>query len=183
MRLELHNRQRKIKVSTGEWQKTFEALLAQVQDDLVKNTPQWLTAEDDIDLTRLFALGTMSCQLISDKSIAQINRQWRDKNRPTDVLSFPIQLSVPFHLKDLPLDSAIGSIDCDWQVGELFISVQKALEQSIEYGHSIEREMAFLFVHACLHVMGFDHIDADDEKEMMGRQKRILDRAGFARNC
>ena len=104
MRLELHNRQRNIKVSTGEWQKTFEALLAQVQDDLVKNTPQWLTAEDDIDLTRLFALGTMSCQLISDKSIAQINRQWRDKNRPTDVLSFPIQLSVPFHLKDLPLE-------------------------------------------------------------------------------
>ena len=43
--------------------------------------------------------------------------------------------------------------------------------------------MAFLFVHGCLHVMGFDHIDADDEKEMMGRQKRILDRAGFARNC
>lgn len=183
MRLELDNRQRKIKVSTDDWGKSFASLLSEIERDLTSDVPAWLTAADEIDLRRLFALGTMSCQLISDKSIAQINKDWRDKNRPTDVLSFPIQLAVPFHLQQMPMDTPIDPVDCDWQVGELFISVQKAQEQAEEYGHSLEREMAFLFVHGCLHVMGFDHIDADDEKEMMKRQKRILDRAGFARNC
>jgi probable rRNA maturation factor len=68
-----------------------------------------------------------------------------------------------------------------FEMGELIISAEKAQEQAEEYGHSFEREMAFLFVHGCLHVLGFDHLTKAEEKEMFSRQKQILDSCGFKR--
>ena len=69
-----------------------------------------------------------------------------------------------------------------WIVGEIIISAEKAVAQAEQYGHSARREMAFLFVHGCLHVLGFDHMTKEDEKEMFGRQTEILSLAGFKRD-
>jgi probable rRNA maturation factor len=91
------------------------------------------------------------------------------KDAPTDVLSFPLELEEP-PLPDLP-----------WEVGEVIISAERAQEQAIEYQHTLERELCFLFVHGLLHVLGFDHMEPGDEKDMFSRQKEILHAAGIQR--
>jgi probable rRNA maturation factor len=69
----------------------------------------------------------------------------------------------------------------DWILGELFISVEKAAKQAEEYGHSMRRELAFLFAHGLLHVLGFDHETGVGEKEMFGYQNKILELTGINR--
>ncbi len=71
--------------------------------------------------------------------------------------------------------------DYPFELGEVFISYEQAIKQAKEYNHSLERELAFLFVHGLLHILGFDHQKKSDEKEMFGRQKQILVKAGYAR--
>lgn len=112
--------------------------------------------------------GTISLVLVSNRQMKKLNKEWMDKDYPTDVLSFPLTMEAP--PKPLP-----------WEIGELVISVDKAHEQAEAFGHSIEREFAFLFVHGMLHVLGFDHMNEAEEKDMFGRQKQILDDAGFPR--
>jgi len=113
--------------------------------------------------------GQFSLVLVSDRQIRTLNKDWMGKDKPTDVLSFPLSIDPP------------PSVELPWEVGEIVISVEKAQEQAIDYGHSFEREMAFLFVHGMLHVLGFDHMEPKEEKEMFGRQKQILNAAGFKR--
>ena len=66
-------------------------------------------------------------------------------------------------------------------LGDIIISVEKAQEQAEEYGHSLKRELAFLTVHSMLHLMGYDHMEKDEEEDMFRRQKEILERAGIPR--
>ncbi len=112
--------------------------------------------------------GLLSVVLVSNKQIQKLNHQWMGKDAPTDVLSFPLSIEPP--PAELP-----------WEVGELVISLEKTEEQALEYAHSSERELAFLLVHGMLHILGFDHMSPEEEKEMFGRQKRILADAGFNR--
>jgi probable rRNA maturation factor len=120
-------------------------------------------------LEALAERGDFSLVLVSNRQIQKLNKEWMGKNKPTDVLSFPLDLEPP-PSKAIP-----------WEVGEIVISVEKADEQALAYGHSFERELAFLFVHGMLHVLGFDHLEPDDEKDMFGRQKTILSKCGFNR--
>ena len=112
----------------------------------------------------------VSVLLTDDNAIHELNLQYRDTDRPTDVLSFPTEE-----------DEAEGE-DGAVLLGDIVISLERAKAQSEEYGHSFEREVAFLTVHSVLHLLGYDHeTSEEDEKDMFRRQSEILESAGITR--
>ena len=111
---------------------------------------------------------------MSDEEIHSINRQFRNIDSPTDVLSFP---QLTFEEGEEADVNENGEI----VLGDIIISIDRAKEQAREYGHSLERELAFLAVHSMLHLMGYDHMEKDEEEDMFRRQKEILIRAGIPR--
>lgn len=103
--------------------------------------------------------------IVDNKKIHEINKEYRGVDRPTDVISFAF-------LDDKNEVPAIdGSPIC---LGEIIISYEKAEEQAKEYGHSLLREMSFLFVHGLLHLLGYDHMKKEDEIKMFNLQDEIL---------
>lgn len=116
----------------------------------------------------------ISVSIVNNEEICQINKQFRDIDRPTDVLSFPL---LSFEEGERIERNEDGEV----LLGDIIISYEKAQEQAAEYGHSFEREIAFLTAHSMLHLLGYDHMEADEEAEMFGRQKEILILAGFPR--
>ena len=108
-----------------------------------------------------------SVVITGNDEIQQINLQHRDIDKPTDVLSFP---SCDDGV-DFPLNPDNGC----FVLGDIVISFEKAVSQALEYGHPLERELAFLTVHGCLHLLGYDHERSkEDELEMFKLQERIL---------
>ncbi len=103
----------------------------------------------------------VSVTVVDDSSIHVMNRKSRGVDRPTDVLSFPV----------FDEDFGVGlSV-----LGDIVISYETAVRQAVEYGHAVEREIAFLTVHSMLHLLGYDHeTSPEDEKEMFARQEEIL---------
>ena len=102
--------------------------------------------------------------IVDNKTIHKINRDFRNVDRPTDVISFAfLDDKAERNLKGGPIN-----------LGQIIISYEKAIEQAKEYEHSLEREMVFLFVHGMLHLLGFDHMNEADEKVMFGLQNKIL---------
>ncbi len=131
--------------------------------------------ECEIDLT-----------LTDDKGIRQINKEFRDIDKATDVLSFPLleyEKAGDFSFLEE------GSPDCfnpesgELMLGSIVISLQKARQQAEEYGHSLKREIAFLIVHSMLHLQGFDHIKDEDRIIMEKAQDDILNEAGIIREA
>lgn len=106
----------------------------------------------------------LSCILVDDQKIHEINKQYRQIDRSTDVISFALEDSEQYYVEGMARS-----------LGDIFISVDHAKKQAIEYGHSLYREMCFLFTHGLLHLLGFDHMEGEDEKIMIARQKAILD--------
>ena len=104
--------------------------------------------------------------LVNNEEIHDINREYRKVDRPTDVISFAFLDDVDGEIK---IKSDIPKI-----LGEIFISVDKAIEQAENYGHSLLREMSFLFVHGLLHLLGYDHMKKEDEVIMFKLQEEIL---------
>lgn len=166
------NRQKKVAVDLPEVELTAQRLADAVLLNLEERRVDWLKAKDVREMRKR---GALSLVLVSNRKIREINREWRQKDAATDVLSFPLavgddhQLSRPF------------SDEEEWELGEVVISLERAQEQAAEYGHSFDREFAFLFVHGTLHILGFDHITKEQEREMFGRQGEILVAAGFPR--
>jgi len=182
VKIAFHNRQRKLELDSEELLADYAALTAGLSENLLKRPPSWLPKKD---LKAIFARGSLSVAIVSDRTIRQINKEWRSINKATDVLSFPLELVEPPSLAfDVPPEMAemLEEDPNQWIVGEIIISVEKAVAQAEQYGHSARREMAFLFVHGCLHVLGFDHMTKAEEKEMFGRQTEILTLAGFKRD-
>ena len=113
----------------------------------------------------------VSVTFTDNEGIRELNAAQRNIDRPTDVLSFPL-----FEKEDLDY-----ATDGD-ALGDIVISLQRAREQANEYGHSFEREVAFLTVHSMLHLLGYDHeISEEDEKEMFFKQEEILKTIGLNR--
>ncbi len=107
--------------------------------------------------------------LVDLKTIHQINKEHRNIDRPTDVISFAFEDEVD---GETPLKKVKG---LPRDLGEIFICVDKAIEQSQTYKHSFLREMSFLFVHGLLHLLGYDHMKKEDEEIMFSLQDEILD--------
>jgi probable rRNA maturation factor len=113
----------------------------------------------------------LSVSIIDDETIHTYNKQYRGIDRPTDVLSFAFQDD-----EDMILDSKLPT-----ELGDILISYETMLRQADDYGHSIDREMCFLFTHGLLHLLGYDHMEKDDEKEMFALQNEILEGLGILR--
>lgn len=139
--------------------------------------------------------GIVTLTLTDDEGIRELNRQYRGLDKPTDVLSFSLlegeQADIRYEDEYESSDSEVG--DDSWTdedkagdpfsdlLGDIVISVPRAEAQAAEYGHSFERELGFLFVHGFLHLLGYDHGDEEEEKEMFSKQEEVLREAGLVR--
>jgi len=121
---------------------------------IIKTAFAILKIEDDCEL---------SCIVVDNKEIHRINKEYRHIDRPTDVISFAYEDDECFELEGAPRE-----------LGDIFISVEKAKEQAESYGHSFEREFCFLFTHGLLHLLGYDHMEEEESKIMFGLQEEIL---------
>lgn len=100
---------------------------------------------------------------VDNKKIHEINKQYRNVDRETDVISFAMEDEMDIEYTDFRL------------LGDIYISIDKCYSQAEEYGHSRVREICFLATHGILHLLGYDHMNEDDEKEMFGLQNQLLD--------
>lgn len=121
---------------------------------IIEQALKILKIEDDVEV---------SCVLVDDERIHEINREYRHIDRSTDVISFAMEDNDQFYVEGMPRT-----------LGDIFISVDHAKKQAEEYGHSLRREMCFLFTHGILHLLGYDHMTDEQEKEMFGLQDEIL---------
>lgn len=111
----------------------------------------------------------VSIVLVDNEYIHKINKEYRNVDRETDVISFAFM--------DDETNPESGITD----LGEIYISLEKAHSQSKEYGHSFKRELCFLLTHGLLHLLGYDHMTEEDEKEMFGLQEEVLNSLGIGR--
>ncbi|KRM52017.1 rRNA maturation RNase YbeY [Ligilactobacillus araffinosus] len=120
----------------------------------------------------------MSVTLMDNQHIHEINKKYRGIDKPTDVISFAME-------EDGDEDDIILPSDMEFEMpknlGDLMISMEKVTEQAEYLGHSQDRELGFLTVHGFLHLNGYDHMKAEDEKEMFSLQDEILDGYGLQR--
>lgn len=105
---------------------------------------------------------------IDNKKIHELNKEYRHIDRPTDVITFALE-----DHKDIEFDIRI--------LGDIYISIEKAKQQALEYNHSLKREISFLAIHGLLHLLGYDHMNKEDEKVMFDLQDKILDSYGIRR--
>lgn len=116
----------------------------------------------------------VSLTFTDNEGIREINRKYREIDRETDVLSFPMTDEG----EDFTVDPETGC----FMLGDIVISLEKALTQAEEYGHSFKREVAFLAVHSMLHLLGYDHERSEEEeREMFGKQDIVLEAMGLTR--
>lgn len=106
---------------------------------------------------------------VSNEEIHEINREYRHTDRVTDVISFALEDVKDIDYKDFRL------------LGDIYIAIDVAYSQAVEYSHSKEREVCFLATHGLLHLLGYDHMEEDEEKEMFAIQDELLNFYGINR--
>ena len=99
---------------------------------------------------------------VDNDYIHKLNKEYRNVDRPTDVISFALEDNKEEELSSVRM------------LGDIYISIDKAREQALEYGHSLRRELSFLSVHGILHLLGYDHMKKEDEKVMFAKKEEIL---------
>lgn len=114
--------------------------------------------------------------LTDAKTIKNINKQYRNIDKETDVLSFPM-----FEKKELQQKLKDRFFMQKDILGDIIISIPRVQEQAIEYGHSYERELSYMVVHGFYHLMGYDHIEEDDKKIMRQKEEYILNKLDITR--
>lgn len=138
---------------------------------LVENVLQFAAQKENIDE------GTeLSVTFVDNARIQEINKEYRDKDAATDVISFAMEEMGENEIE------IIGA-DLPRMLGDIIISIERTKEQAAEYGHSFNRELGFLALHGFLHLLGYDHMTESDEKIMFTKQKEILDEYGLSREA
>ena len=143
--------------------KEYEEIINKVLNECFKNE----------GLTKLKLY--ISITLTVPEEIQKINKQYRNIDKPTDVLSFPMFQKEELEKlmqSDYPVEDVLGDI---------IISIPKVEEQAAEYGHSFERELAYMTVHGFYHLMGYDHISDNEKKEMRKKDNEILNKLHITR--
>ncbi len=105
--------------------------------------------------------------IVDNESIHKINKEYRNIDRETDVITFALEDNKQIELKDIRV------------LGDIYISYDKVISQAKEYNHSIKREICFLAVHGLLHLLGYDHMNSLDERKMFDLQKELLNSYGI----
>ncbi|MGK4197739.1 rRNA maturation RNase YbeY [uncultured Fusobacterium sp.] len=111
----------------------------------------------------------VSLLFTGNDEIQVINREYRDKDQPTDVISFAYHETEDFD---------IGPYDT---LGDIVISLERVVEQAKEYNHSPKRELFYVLTHGILHLLGYDHIEEEERKEMRAKEEEILGSFGYTR--
>lgn len=140
----------------------IEALVANVLTHAAKE--EGLLGEIEVSVT-----------FLSDEEIQAVNAEYRGIDKPTDVISFALEEMVEGEV------AIIAEQDMPTVLGDIIISVDTANRQAKDYNHTVDREIGFLALHGFLHLLGYDHMTAEDEAKMFGRQKEILDSLGLER--
>lgn len=149
-------------------QQTLTDELTQMVQDVLAYAADYLELEENC---------AMSVIIVDNEEIQNINREYRQKDAVTDVISFALEESVVED--DFPAIQEL--MDESRELGDIFVSFQRAQEQAVEYGHSFKRELGFLVVHGFLHLNGYDHMTDEEEAEMFDLQRDILDGFGLVR--
>jgi probable rRNA maturation factor len=152
MEIILENRQDKI---------NLEDELIDKLNDIIIECLHYEGYDDDYDVSLSF---------VDNKEIRELNREFRGIDKETDVLSFP--------LLDYEFNVELGEVS----LGDIVVSLEKALDQSIEYNHSIEREVCFLVCHSMFHLLGYDHDTEENTKEMRHKEEHILGKLNITRD-
>ena len=152
-----------------EKKQKYESTIKQVVNECFK--------KEKLDKTNLY----ISVTLTNPEEIEKLNRQYRNIDRPTDVLSFPM-----FEKDELDnfIKTDLKNNDVNEErdiLGDIVISIPRVYEQAEEYGHSFERELAYMVVHGFYHLMGYDHIEEDDKKVMRDKEEEVLNKLGIKR--
>ena len=129
--------------------------------EIIKEACKQLDIHDDLELSVIF---------VDDQRIHEINKEYRKIDRSTDVISFALEDSEQYYIEGMPRE-----------IGDIFISIDHAKMQAEEYGHSLKRELSFLTVHGFLHLLGYDHMEKEDEIKMFSLQNEILKEYGVNR--
>ncbi|MCM3012873.1 rRNA maturation RNase YbeY [Bacillus subtilis] len=117
----------------------------------------------------------VSVTIVSNDDIHQINKEYRGKDAPTDVISFALEEEGEDEIE-------IVGAEMPPVLGDIIISADRTREQAEEYNHSFKRELGFLAVHGFLHLLGYDHMTKEEEEEMFTKQKELLDAYGLKRS-
>ncbi|NLJ99291.1 MAG: rRNA maturation RNase YbeY [Tissierellia bacterium] len=141
MEIYVDNRQDKVELGQG---------IYEIIEDAIKET---------LLLERKSLNYEISISFVDNEEIKELNRDYRNVDRETDVLSFPLEEEF---MISTPL------------LGDIIISAEKALEQSIEFNHSLTREIVYLTVHSTLHLLGYDHMDEDEKVNMRNKEKEVM---------
>ncbi len=128
-------------------------------------------SNEGLDKLKLY----ISITLTNPEEIQKINKKYRNIDKPTDVLSFPM-----FQKEEIE-DLISNNYEIEDVLGDIIISIPKVKEQANEYGHSFERELAYMVVHGFYHLMGYDHMNDDDKKEMRKKEDEILNKLHITR--
>ncbi len=149
----------------------FEVIYKEIEEkqeyeNIIKKVLKRCFQEEKIENFNLYITVTLT----NSEYIRKINQKYRNIDKDTDVLSFPM-----FEKEELRKKIRDGSFFKHEQVlGDIVISIPKVIEQAKEYGHSFERELSYMIVHGFYHLMGYDHIKENDKKEMRPKEEKIL---------
>jgi probable rRNA maturation factor len=137
--------------------------------ELVRSVLQFAAEKEDIEEG-----SELSVTFVDNKRIRELNKEYRQKDAATDVISFA--------LEEMGEDEVqIVGTGLPRVLGDIIISIERTKEQAEEYGHSFERELGFLALHGFLHLLGYDHLEKEEEEEMFSRQRDILEAYGLSR--
>ncbi|MDO4617027.1 MAG: rRNA maturation RNase YbeY [Lachnospiraceae bacterium] len=148
-------------------EKTAEEVINRVLDD------EGCPYESEVSLT-----------FVDNEEIHRLNKEFRQIDRPTDVLSFPmIDFAAPADYAPLEAEDAEGfnPETGELMLGDIVISVERAKEQAAEYGHDLRREISFLIAHSMLHLLGYDHMEPEEAAVMEAKQEAALTALGITR--
>ena len=136
-----------------------------VYEEIVRNVFEKCFEEENIQNSKMYITVTFT----NPENIQKINKEYRNIDKPTDVLSFPMFEKEEIQEKIKNNDFLHEDI-----LGDIIISIEKVQEQAREYGHSFERELSYMLVHGFYHLLGYDHIEEKDKKEMRTKEEKIL---------
>ena len=141
-------------------------------ENIVKKVFEECFKEEKMEESKLYITVTFT----NPENIRKINKEYRNIDYATDVLSFPM-----FEKKEL--EEKINKKDFEHQdiLGDIIISIEKVKEQAEEYGHSFERELSYMLVHGFYHLIGYDHIEENDKKEMRKKEENVLEKLKILR--
>lgn len=142
--------------------------------DLIKKA-----VETSFSVEKFSIPSEISVMLVDNRYIREINKEHREIDKPTDVLSFPI-----VDMYDGVIKSDEGDFDFDEEVlvlGDIIVSLEMTEMQAEEYGHSFERELAFLITHGVFHLLGYDHDSTEREEKMLSKQYAVLEALNLSR--